>query len=100
MSLVPSTIKTDEKQYIGMRQARLEDETLLRGQARYGDEVPTPPGTLYAAIVRSPHPHARVKAVGTSRALEMDGVHGVLTGQDVQRWAMPFPVGVRQPMEH
>ncbi|PHQ73840.1 MAG: carbon monoxide dehydrogenase [Marinobacter sp.] len=91
---------TNEKQYIGTRQARLEDEVLLRGQGRYGDEVPTPPGTLYAAIVRSPHPHARLKAVDSSRALAMDGVHGVLTGEDVRQWALPFPVGVRQPMEH
>ncbi|MBP55901.1 molybdopterin cofactor-binding domain-containing protein [Marinobacter sp.] len=91
---------TNEKQFIGTRQPRLEDEVLLRGQGRYGDEVPTPPGTLYAAIVRSPHPHARLKAVDSSRALEMDGVHGVLTGEDVRQWALPFPVGVRQPMEH
>ncbi|WP_421841451.1 xanthine dehydrogenase family protein molybdopterin-binding subunit [Marinobacter algicola] len=91
---------TNERQYIGTRQARLEDEVLLRGQGRYGDEVPTPPGTLYAAIVRSPHPHARLNAVDSSRALEMDGVHGVLTGEDVRQWALPFPVGVRQPMEH
>ncbi|PHQ74274.1 MAG: carbon monoxide dehydrogenase [Marinobacter sp.] len=91
---------TNEKQFIGTRQPRLEDEVLLRGQGRYGDEVPTPPGTLYAAIVRSPHPHARLKAVDSSRALEMDGVHGVLTGEHVRQWALPFPVGVRQPMEH
>jgi len=100
MSLAPSMTTTNEKQYIGTRQARIEDEVLLRGQGRYGDEVPTPPGTLYAAIVRSPHPHARLKAVDSSRALEMDGVHGVLTGEDVRQWALPFPVGVRQPMEH
>lgn len=100
MSLAPSMTTTNERQYIGTRQARLEDEVLLRGQGRYGDEVPTPPGTLYAAIVRSPHPHARLNAVDSSRALEMDGVHGVLTGEDVRQWALPFPVGVRQPMEH
>lgn len=100
MSLAPSMTTTNERQYIGTRQVRLEDEVLLRGQGRYGDEVPTPPGTLYAAIVRSPHPHARLKAVDSSRALEMDGVHGVLTGDDVRQWALPFPVGVRQPMEH
>ena len=86
MSLAPSMTTTNEKQFIGTRQPRLEDEVLLRGQGRYGDEVPTPPGTLYAAIVRSPHPHARLKAVDSSRALEMDGVHGVLTGEGVWLW--------------
>jgi 2-furoyl-CoA dehydrogenase large subunit len=100
MSSAPSNKTTTTKQYIGTRQDRLEDDALLRGQGKYGDDVPTPPGTLHAAIVRSPYPHARLKSVDPSRALAMKGVHGVLTGEDVRRWAMPFPVGVRQPMEH
>lgn len=99
MSSAPLTTKK-EKQHIGAREARIEDEALLRGLGCYGDDVPTPPGTLHAAIVRSPHPHARLKSVDSSRALAMEGVHGVLTGEDVRRWASPFPVGVRQPMEH
>src|SRR5690554_5212751 len=100
MSLAPTMKTTTAQQYIGTRQERLEDGALLRGQGKYGDDVPVPPGTLHAAIVRSPHPHARLKSVDPSRALAMKGVHGVLTGEDVRRWAMPFPVGVRQPMEH
>lgn len=94
----PTSSKADV--HIGTRQARVEDETLLRGLGRYGDDLPTPPGTLHAAVVRSPHAHAWLKSVDASRALQMPGVHGVLTGEDVRRWAMPFPVGVRQPMEH
>lgn len=86
--------------HIGRSQARVEDTALLRGLGRYADDVATPPGTLHAAIVRSPHAHARIVSVDAEAALAMKGVHGVLTGDDVKRWANPFPVGVRAPMEH
>ncbi|WP_110655051.1 xanthine dehydrogenase family protein molybdopterin-binding subunit [Salinicola halimionae] len=86
--------------YIGKRQPRVEDEALLRGLGRYADDLAVLPGTLYAAIVRSPHAHAVVKQVTIDAALAMPGVRGILTGADVKRWASPFPVGVRQPMEH
>lgn len=86
--------------HIGARQARVEDAALLRGLERYADDAAIPPGTLHAAIVRSPHAHARITAIDFATALTMKGVHGVLVGEDVKRWALPFPVGVRQPMEH
>ena len=86
--------------HIGARQARVEDAALLRGLGRFADDAAIPPGTLHAAIVRSPHAHARITAIDFANALTMKGVHGVLVGEDVKRWALPFPVGVRQPMEH
>jgi 2-furoyl-CoA dehydrogenase large subunit len=86
--------------HIGVRQTRVEDAALLRGLGCYADDAAIPPGTLHAAIIRSPHAHARITSVDFSRALLMKGVHGVLVGEDVKRWALPFPVGVRQPMEH
>ncbi|AHL75702.1 carbon monoxide dehydrogenase [Stutzerimonas stutzeri] len=85
---------------IGRSQSRVEDAALLRGLGRYADDVAVPPGTLHAAIVRSPHAHARITSVDVDAALAMKGVHGVLTGEDIKRWANPFPVGVRAPMEH
>ncbi|MCQ4313572.1 molybdopterin-dependent oxidoreductase [Pseudomonas stutzeri] len=90
----------NEAGQIGRSQARVEDAALLRGLGRYADDMATPPGTLHAAIVRSPHAHARIISVNASPALAMKGVHAVLTGEDVKRWANPFPVGVRAPMEH
>ena len=86
--------------HIGARQTRVEDAALLRGLGCYADDAAIPPGTLHAAIIRSPHAHARITSVDFSKALLMKGVHGVLVGEDVKRWALPFPVGVRQPMEH
>jgi len=100
MNLYQPDPVTQHSGHIGARQTRVEDAALLRGLGCYADDAATPPGTLHAAIVRSPHPHARITAVDFSKALLMKGVHGVLIGEDVKRWALPFPVGVRQPMEH
>lgn len=86
--------------HVGARQSRIEDAALLRGLGRYADDSAIPPGTLHAAIIRSPHAHARITAIDFTKALSMKGVHGVLVGDDVRRWAQPFAVGVRQPMEH
>lgn len=91
---------SSEARHVGARQARVEDAALLRGLGRYADDAAIPPGTLHAAIVRSPHAHARIVSIDYSKALSMKGVHGVLVGEDVKRWAQPFAVGVRQPMEH
>ena len=85
---------------IGTSIDRVEDEALLRGIGRYADDVATLPGTLHAAVVRSPHAHAHIIGLYTDKAMMMPGVHGVLTGADVAHLAAPFPVGVRQPMEH
>lgn len=90
----------DMKAKLGTRQQRVEDAALLQGLGRYADDVAVPPGTLHAAIVRSPHAHARLVSIDTDAAIALPGVRGVLTGEDVKRWANPFPVGVRAPMEH
>ena len=66
---------------IGQPLRRKEDERLLTGRGRFSDDF-TVPGQTYAAVVRSPHPHARIVEIDTRRALAMPGVLGILTGQD------------------
>jgi 2-furoyl-CoA dehydrogenase large subunit len=73
--------------------------SLLTGRGQYGDDVGVKPGTLHAAIVRSPHAHALVKAIDSARAESAPGVHAVLTGRDLADWSKPFVVGVKAPME-
>ncbi|GAA4333224.1 molybdopterin-dependent oxidoreductase [Pigmentiphaga soli] len=85
--------------HLGRRAERVEDRALLTGRGRYGDDAPLRPGTLHAAVVRSPHAHARLSAVRADKALALPGVRAVLTGDDVRRWSRPFIVGVKQPME-
>lgn len=73
---------------IGAAMPRVEDSRLLTGQGRFVDDLQFP-GTAYAAVVRSPHAHARIRAVDTSAATAAPGVLLVLTGQDVEREKLP-----------
>lgn len=97
--MVSDTEKCDVA-YVGHAVTRVEDAALLTGHGLYADDTGVKPGTLYAAIVRSPCPHARILDIDSRAALALRGVRAVLTGEDVRRWSAPFPVGVRQPMEH
>ena len=60
---------------------RQEDPRLITGRGRFSDDV-TLPGQAYACFVRSPHPHARIRAIDAAAALAMPGVLAVLTGRD------------------
>ena len=68
---------------IGVPVLRKEDLRLVTGAGSYTSDVFLP-GQLYAAIVRSPHAHARIKRVDTSAAKSVPGVVDVLTGAEVQ----------------
>src|SRR5690606_9543282 len=85
--------------HLGRPMARLEDRAVLTGRGQYGDDQPLKSGTLHAAIVRSPHAHARIVRVDAGAALSVPGVRAVLTPEDVAAWSRPFVVGVKQPME-
>ena len=85
---------------LGTSLERVEDAALLMGRGRYIDDLPVAPGTGHAAILRSPHAHARLVAIDAAPALALPGVHAVVTGADARAWSTPFLVGVRQPMEH
>src|SRR5437764_9844772 len=67
---------------IGQPVRRREDPRLLTGKGRYSDDV-TLPGQAYAAMVRSPHAHALIRAIDTAAARAMPGVLAVLTAEDV-----------------
>jgi carbon-monoxide dehydrogenase large subunit len=67
--------------YIGQPMPRNEDARLVTGHGRYTDDFGFP-GQTYAAMVRSPHPHARIVSIDKTRALAMPGVLGVYTGAD------------------
>jgi carbon-monoxide dehydrogenase large subunit len=82
----------------GARVARVEDPALLTGRARFVDDIKLP-GMLDGCFVRSPHPHARIRAIDTAAALAMPGVHAVLTARDMPgRLATePIPTPVPNP---
>ena len=57
------------------------------------------PGTLYAAILRSPHAHADIVAIDVSSAKQAAGVAAVLVGDDVKALTTSLVVGVKAPVE-
>jgi carbon-monoxide dehydrogenase large subunit len=61
---------------------RKEDDALIRGNGRYVADV-LPAKTLHAAVLRSPHAHARFRITDVEAARAMKGVHLVLTAADV-----------------
>ena len=62
---------------------RVEDDALVRGAGRFMDD-PRLPNTAYAAFVRSPHAHARVRSVNADQARKAKGVLAVLAAQDIK----------------
>ena len=68
--------------HFGARVARLEDPALLTGRGRFVDDFNFP-GALHACFVRSPHAHARIRAIDTGAARAIAGVHAVLTADDL-----------------
>src|SRR5437667_1569118 len=67
---------------IGASVVRKEDRRFITGKGRYVDDIKLQ-GMTHAHFVRSPHAHARIKSVDTSAAMNMPGVVGVLTGQQI-----------------
>ena len=62
---------------------RIEDDALLRGQGRFGDDV-KPAGALAAHFVRSPHAFAKIERIDTAAAKNAPGVVAVLTAADLE----------------
>jgi aerobic carbon-monoxide dehydrogenase large subunit len=67
---------------IGARVTRKEDYRFLTGAGQYTDDVQMP-NQAYAAFVRSPHAHARIKSIKLEKAKKAPGVLGIFTGQDL-----------------
>lgn len=79
------------------RLARIEDGALLTGQGRFLDDLDPLPGTLVAAVVRSPHAHARIRSVDLEAARRMPGVAAVIGPEEVLATLKPFPLSVKTP---
>ncbi len=76
---------------IGQPVRRVEDRRLLTGAGCFSDDVNLP-GQAYAAVVRSPHAHARIRAIDAGAARALPGVLAVLTGVDLLADGLkPFP---------
>ena len=85
--------------WCGQSIERVEDAALLTGRGRFIDDLGVKPGTLHAAILRSPHAHAKIAAIRTEAARNAPGVAVVLTGKDITALSASLVVGVKAPIE-
>ncbi len=87
----PTAAPPRAEPWVGRGLQRVEDEALLRGRGWFMDDLDPLPNTAHAAILRSTAAHARIASLDVSGALEVDGVLGVLTPDDVRELSRPFP---------
>ncbi len=70
----------------------------VTGSAVYIDDIPVPEGTLHAALVLSPHAHARIVAIDDGRAAARDGVRAVLGAEDIPGRNDAAPIFADEPI--
>jgi CO/xanthine dehydrogenase Mo-binding subunit len=68
--------------WVGTKQIRPDGVPKVTGMAKFGNDYSLP-GALYGKILRSPHAHARIRSIDTSKAEALPGVKAVMTGADL-----------------
>ena len=68
--------------WIGQRTIRPDGVDKVTGRAAFAADS-TMPGMIWAKVLRSPHPHARIKSINTAKAEALPGVKAVVTAKDV-----------------
>jgi 2-furoyl-CoA dehydrogenase large subunit len=89
----------NRRDWVGQSLERVEDAALLTGRGAYMDDLGVKPGTLYAAILRSPHAHADIISVNVEPALNLPGVFATLSGVDIAAVTAPLLSGIRAAIE-
>jgi CO/xanthine dehydrogenase Mo-binding subunit len=79
-------IVTDNK-WIGQRTIRPDGMDKVTGRAQFAADT-TMPGMIWGKILRSPHPHARIRNIDTSKAEKLQGVKAIVTSKDI----VDFPI--------
>jgi len=82
----------------GRSRRRREDRRFLLGEGRYVDDL-VEPQALHAHVLRSPLGHGLIRGIDIAEALAMPDVVGVLTGADLEAWAIgTLPCSIALPM--
>jgi putative selenate reductase molybdopterin-binding subunit len=81
MSVADTAARTE---VVGHPEPKVDAVKLAKGKPVFTDDIELP-GMLYAALLTSPHAHARIRRIDASRARALPGVHAVLTHHDVAR---------------
>jgi 4-hydroxybenzoyl-CoA reductase subunit alpha len=80
--LEKSNAKDGDLRVIGHARRRVDARAKVTGQTRFADDISLP-RMVHCKLLRSPHPHARIRTVDISRAAAHPGVYLVLTGKDL-----------------
>ena len=82
--------------WIGKRTIRPDGADKVTGRAAYAADA-TMPGMIWAKVLRSPHPHAVIKSIDTSKAEALPGVKAVATAADFVDFPVdtPVPLGIQ-----
>jgi carbon-monoxide dehydrogenase large subunit len=82
--MTPTSAERAEKlQGMGCKRKRVEDIRFVQGKGNYVDDIKLP-GMLYGDFTRSPHAHARVKKIDTTKAAAVPGVVAVITAETLK----------------
>ena len=86
-------MKVDDNRWIGKNTIRPDGVDKVTGMARYGADGDMP-GMVWGKVLRSPHAHAKIRSIDTSKAEAMKGVLAVMTGDDLP----VLPLDIPRPM--
>src|SRR5262249_29392663 len=78
-----SAARAEKLEGMGCRRKRVEDIRFVQGKGNYVDDLKLP-GMLYGDFTRSPHAHARIKNIDTTKAAAVPGVVAVLTAETLK----------------
>ena len=77
--------------WIGKNTVRPDGAEKVTGRAQYSSDT-TMPGMIWGHVLRSPHPHAKIKSINTKKAEALDGVKAVITSKDIVDFPLDKPV--------
>ena len=90
------TANGSNNKWIGKRTIRPDGIDKVTGRATFGADF-SQPGMLHGKVLRSPHPHARIRSINFDKALALPGVKAVMSGRDLVDfpWDKPAILGIQ-----
>ena len=82
---------SSNNKWIGQRTVRPDGADKVTGQAAYAADA-TMPGMIWGKVLRSPHPHARIRSIDTTKAAALPGVKAVITAADITEIPLDKPL--------
>jgi CO/xanthine dehydrogenase Mo-binding subunit len=85
-----------DNKWIGKRTPRPDGIDKVTGRAAFAADFSLP-GMLWGRVLRSPHPHARIRSINSDKALALPGVKAVMIGEDLVEfpWDKAAPLGIQ-----